>query len=42
MRENAEVIRRGDADAGVAVINAKGGMKWNCGFQIADCGLKIA
>jgi len=26
MGENAEVIRRGDADAGVAVIDAEGGV----------------
>ena len=27
MRENAKVIRRGDADAGVAVIDAEGGVR---------------
>jgi hypothetical protein len=28
MRKNAKIIRRGDADAGVAVINPERGMRW--------------
>ena len=35
MREDAEVIRGGDADAGIAMVDAEGGV-WGGGVLMVD------